>query len=333
MGGAVLGALVVAVAVACACGALAPAADASLSVPPPAFAGTHTARNVGTGRDCQLRGGGRRRRQRHERRRAGRRISSRSRGTGSRSTAAIPARPRSRPGTWSPLARSRLQPWGLELGPEVAVANDGFASVNSHAGFTPFSPPNVWAPFNSNTAELQIVAPAAQTSTPAPALTRGLGVVFLNVKTAGTTIQYYSGNSLLSPGARRRSATSFAGLLFRDPVVTRVVVTLGTATMFNLDGSPGRAGPDYARRGRRHRAGRARRRAAERGRDRRRAGIARARQLHRNRFRRHGIRLHRDDRLGRRRLGAAARSCPRPGAASSSPAAMPTRRPGATARR
>ena len=46
------------------------------------------------------------------------------------------------------LSPSRLQPWGIELGPEVAVANDGFQSVNANAGF---SPPDLWAPFNSNT--------------------------------------------------------------------------------------------------------------------------------------------------------------------------------------
>ena len=49
------------------------------------------------------------------------------------------------------VARSRVQPWGLELGPNVAVATDGFASMNSHAGFPPFSRPNEWAPFDSNT--------------------------------------------------------------------------------------------------------------------------------------------------------------------------------------
>jgi len=65
------------------------------------------------------------------------------------------------------VSSSRLQPWGLELGPAVAVANDGFKSVNSHAGF---SPPNLWAPFNSNTTEFQIVAPAPQASAPVPAV-------------------------------------------------------------------------------------------------------------------------------------------------------------------
>ncbi len=142
------------------------------------------------------------------------------------------------------VTRSTAQPWGLELGPNVAVANDGFASVNSHAGFAPFSAPNEWAPFNSNTAELQIVTPTAETASPEQAVTRGLGVVFLNVKTAGTTIQYYSGNSLLAQASAPLGATSFVGVLFRDPVVTRVVVTMGTATLFNFDGTPGGQDPN-----------------------------------------------------------------------------------------
>lgn len=143
------------------------------------------------------------------------------------------------------LARSRAQPWGLELGPAVAVANDGFASVNSHAGFAPFSAPDEWAPFNSNTSTLQVVAPAGQPGAPVPALTRGLGMAFVNVKNAGTTIQYYSGDVplLAQPLQVPTGDTAFAGVLFRDPVVSRVVVTLGTATLFDF-GASGPVGTD-----------------------------------------------------------------------------------------
>jgi hypothetical protein len=141
------------------------------------------------------------------------------------------------PGHVVAVARSRLQPWGVELGPAVAVASDGFASVNSNARFSPFSPPNVWAPFNSNTTALQIVAPAAPAATPVPSVTRGLGVVFLNVQTAGTAIQYYNGDTLLDQVSAPQGATSFVGVLFGEPVVSRVVVTFGTATIFDFDGS------------------------------------------------------------------------------------------------
>src|ERR1700729_3244777 len=109
------------------------------------------------------------------------------------------------------VSPSRLQPWGLELGPAVAVANDGFKSVNSHAGF---SPPNLWAPFNSNPTQLQIVAPAGQASAPAPAVSRGVGIEFVNVENSGTTVSYYSGNALLDQVMAPQGATSFVGVLF-----------------------------------------------------------------------------------------------------------------------
>lgn len=137
------------------------------------------------------------------------------------------------------LATSRLQPWGLELGPNVAVANDGFKSVNSDAGF---SPPDLWAPFDANTTQFQIVAPGM----PTPAVSRGLGVEFVNVEDSSTTIQYYSGGSLLGQVTAPQGTTSFAGMLFAAPVVTRVVITLGTAEIFDFNGSsvtPGSTDP------------------------------------------------------------------------------------------
>jgi hypothetical protein len=133
------------------------------------------------------------------------------------------------------LSSSRLQPWGIELGPDVAVANDGFESVNSNAGF---SPPDLWAPFNSNTATLQVVAPTSLTGAAVPAVTRGLGVEFVNVESVGTTtIQYFSGDTPIGQVSAPEGTTSFAGLLFSEPVVTRVVITLGTAEIFSFDGT------------------------------------------------------------------------------------------------
>jgi hypothetical protein len=134
------------------------------------------------------------------------------------------------------LSASRLQPWGIELGPDVAVANDGFESVNSNAGF---SPADLWAPFNSNIATLEVVAPTSLTGAAVPAVTRGLGVEFVNVENSGTTIQYYSGDAplLAQPLQVPTGTTSFAGVLFSEPVVSRVVITLGTAEIFGFDGT------------------------------------------------------------------------------------------------
>ena len=144
-------------------------------------------------------------------------------------------------GRTAAVAPSRLQAWGIELGSDIAVANDGFQSVNSNARFTPFSAPNVWGPFNSGTAEFDIVAPAGQGTTATPAQTRGLGIVFLNAG-GSTQIQYYNGDILLGSVSPSPGATAFAGLLFPDPVVTRVVVTLGGGEIFGYDGSTVTAG-------------------------------------------------------------------------------------------
>ena len=131
---------------------------------------------------------------------------------------------------------TRLEPWGLALGPGIAVSDNGFQFVNANT-FTPFSPANVWGTFNTNVANLQVVVPAVPGSTPTPAQTRGLGIVFLNAG-ASTQIDYYNGDILLdSVTAPTSATTSFAGLLFPDAVVTRVAVTLGGAQMFGLNGT------------------------------------------------------------------------------------------------
>ncbi len=241
MGGAVRRRLVVvAVAMACACGALAPAADASVSVPtggpPLPFTGSGTSGTSAAIASFEAAAGG-----------------------GDNGTIAGEQNGGFRHVTWDQIALdgsdpgsttiepgqviapapTRLESWGLELGPEIAVSDDGFQSVNSGT-FTPFSPANAWGTFNTTTANLQVVVPAGQGSTPTPAQSRGLGIVFLDV--TGSTqvqIQYYNGDTplLQTPLSPPVGTTSFAGLLFPDPIVTRVVVTLGGAEMFGWDGT------------------------------------------------------------------------------------------------
>jgi len=249
MGGAVRwGFLVVALAVACACGALAPAAYATLGVPTggPATTLTGSAGAVPSTASAMA-------------------SFESAAGGGDNGTVAGEQNGGFRHVTWDQLAldgsdpgsstiesghvivpaRNRLQPWGLELGPEIAVANDGFHSVGSTVTFTPFSAPNVWGPFNSTapTAEFDVVAPAGQGTTPTPAQARGLGFVLLDAGPS-TQIQYYNGTILLGtvPGPASTTATWFGGLLFPNPVVTRVVVTLGGGEIFGWDGSTVTAG-------------------------------------------------------------------------------------------
>jgi len=146
------------------------------------------------------------------------------------------------------VAPTREQARGIELGRGVAVANDGFSSVNpSVAGsFPAFSPPNVFAPFNLNKVSMQIVAPAAQSSNSTAAATRGLGIMFLGVQGSNTSIQYFSGSTLLYTAIAPIGGAgqpSFVGVLFPSPAVTQIVVNMGAAAIFNFDGSSVTSGP------------------------------------------------------------------------------------------
>jgi hypothetical protein len=153
-----------------------------------------------------------------------------------------------RPGHVVSVAPSREQARGIELSRGIAVANDGFTSVNPavSGSFPAVSSPNIFAPFNVNRISMQIVSPATQSSASAGATTRGLGVMFLNVQQPNTTIQYYSGSALLytatAPvgGAGQRS---FVGVLFPSSAVTAVVINMGSAAIFSFDGSTVASGP------------------------------------------------------------------------------------------
>lgn len=135
------------------------------------------------------------------------------------------------------------QELGIELSSPIAVSGDGFATVNASAAglFEAFSASNLAAPFNTNTITLDVVEPAAPGAAPVPAATRALGATFLNVRLANTTsIEYRSGQTTLakvfapvSPAGK----PSFAGALFDQPVVTSVLITLGTARIFSFDGT------------------------------------------------------------------------------------------------
>jgi hypothetical protein len=132
---------------------------------------------------------------------------------------------------------------GIELGAPIAVSGDGFATVNASAAglFAAFSASNLAAPFDTNTIVLNVVAPAAPGAVPVPAATRALGVAFLNVRLPNTTsIEYRNGQATLAKvfaPVAPAGKPSFAGALFEAPLVTSVLITLGSARIFSFDGS------------------------------------------------------------------------------------------------
>lgn len=137
---------------------------------------------------------------------------------------------------------------GVELDSPIAVSNDAFTSVNASVTglFGPLSPPNIAAPFNTNVSTLHIVSPSVPGVTPVSATTRAFGVTFLNVRVPNTTsVEYMSGEAVLAKlfaPVGGHDQPSFVGAVFSAPVVTSVVITMGTARIFSFDGttsSPG----------------------------------------------------------------------------------------------
>lgn len=146
---------------------------------------------------------------------------------------------------------NRFQVRGVIFNGITAVANDGFVSANAGVAdqFPAFSPANTFSPFNSNRTELNFVLPSAATTTPVPAATRGFGVVFLDVERTNTSsIEYFNGGVSLGKffvPAGASGQAQFLGVLFNAPIVTRVVITTGTAALFNFTSGAVTAGaPD-----------------------------------------------------------------------------------------
>lgn len=138
------------------------------------------------------------------------------------------------------VATDLFQPRGVIFSDDNAVANDGFASTNGSVGpadFPPFSSPLIFAPYNDNTIEVHFVQASARGSTPIPAATRGFGAVFLDVETPNTSIEYFKGATSLRKDlvpVAGNGQSAFLGVVFDLPVVTRVVITLGTAQIFSF---------------------------------------------------------------------------------------------------
>jgi hypothetical protein len=91
--------------------------------------------------------------------------------------------------------------------------------------------------------DLNFVLPSAHTTSPAPAGARGFAGIFINVhNSVQTSVEYFAGPVSLGRfyvpvGLAASPAYSFLGVLFNQPIVTRVHLTLGSGTIFRFDGT------------------------------------------------------------------------------------------------
>jgi len=145
---------------------------------------------------------------------------------------------------------NRFQARGLLFKEVTSVSNDGFVSANAGVTdqFSAFSTANTFAAINSNKIEVNFVLVSAPTTTPVQAATRGFGVIFLDVEQENTSsIEYFNGTVSLGKfyvPAGASGQAQFLGVVFKTPIVTRAVITAGTAQIFNFNNgqtTPGQA--------------------------------------------------------------------------------------------
>jgi hypothetical protein len=144
---------------------------------------------------------------------------------------------------------NRFQNQGALFEDPYAVSGDGFASVNpATAGqFPAFSPNNTFVmhdqtpyQFDDRFIGQSFTIPGTATS----AGTRGFGAIFVDVEKPGSSIEYFGhdasghevslGTFAVPTGAS--GEPQFLGVLFDQPVVTDVNLTVGTNALFNFDG-------------------------------------------------------------------------------------------------
>lgn len=132
-----------------------------------------------------------------------------------------------------------------------SVSADGFASVNpATAGqFPAFSPDNTFVMFDPTPGQFDdrfIEQSFVLAGTDTPAATRGFGAIFVDVESAtSSSIEFLgkdtSGNEVtlatLAVPVADDTEPSFVGILFDQPIITEVELTVGTNALFSFDGT------------------------------------------------------------------------------------------------
>jgi hypothetical protein len=139
---------------------------------------------------------------------------------------------------------NRFQSRGAFFGDVYAVSGDGFQDVNSHVTattFPAFSPTKTFAMFNDNTIDMSFVLAGANGSNPTLAATKGFGAIFINNQNANTSaIEFFHGSRLLTTAfvpTGTAGQAEFLGVVFNNPIVTNVTMTLGTDVLFDFNGT------------------------------------------------------------------------------------------------
>jgi hypothetical protein len=140
---------------------------------------------------------------------------------------------------------NRFQQRGMFFNDIYAVTDTSFTTENPGlqppTQFPPFSGTKIFAMFNDNSIDFHFVQPSAPTTTQQAAATRGFGAIFLDVEKDNTTsVQYFHGDTLLGTyfvPSTTSTQPSFLGVLFDNPVVTSVTLTLGDGVLFSFDGT------------------------------------------------------------------------------------------------
>jgi hypothetical protein len=151
------------------------------------------------------------------------------------------------------IPTNRFQGAGVQFEEEYAVGDNGFANANSgvdYGGQNPFfSPTKTFVMFDDDNRfddrliEMRFTFAGTQNQ----AGTRGFGAIFQDVEKAGTSsIEFFSrkkslGKWFVEPG--QNGDIQFLGVLFNDPIVTDVVLTVGEKAIFSLEGGNLLTGP------------------------------------------------------------------------------------------
>jgi hypothetical protein len=155
------------------------------------------------------------------------------------------------PGNTVIIPIDRFQNQGALFEDPYAVSGDSFSSVNPDTAgqFPAFSPSNTFVmqddtpyQFDDRFIGQSFTIPGTTTT----AGTRGFGAIFIDVENAGSSsIEYFghdtNGNQVslgtFDVPVGPSGEPQFLGVLFDQPVVTDVSLTVGTNTLFNFNGS------------------------------------------------------------------------------------------------